>query len=172
MKQGMEVGEMDMKIETVFKQENIALLFGTEKQRGTFIAEANDAFSALMERKEFGREWAGSFPSGRYVITVYQRHSVYHAGKQVWKNERYRNKVGRDSRHGTPCFVIILDREITYQVPGWGRPLCSHTVRSKVDPLQAEMFSDMETADMAAREFSAQGFMAAVLEWFEDYDMY
>ena len=161
-----------MKIETVFKEENIDLLFQTEEQKGTFIAEVNDAFSALMERKDFGREWARSFPSGRFVITVYQRYCVYQAGKQVWKNERYRNEVGQDSRHRAPCFVIILDRETAYQVPGWGRPLRSHTVRSKADPLQAETFSDMETAETAARGYSEQGFTAAVLEWFEDYDMY
>ena len=161
-----------LKIETVFKQENIDLLFGTEEQKGTFIAEAGDRFSNFMEWKEFGREWARRFPSGRYVITVYQRHSVYQAGNQVWKNERYRNETGSDSRHKAPCFVIILDREMEYQIPGWGRPLRSHTVRSKADPLQAETFSDMETAETAARKFSEQGFKAAVLEWFEDYDMY
>ena len=161
-----------MKIEEVFKQENICLLFETEDRSGTFIAEVNDRFSGFMERKDFGRKWAQSFPAGRYVITVYQRHSVYREGKMVWKNERYRNEVGPDSRHRAPCFVIVLDRDTEYQIPGWGRPLRSHTVRSKADPLQAETFSDVETAERAAREYSAQGSAAAVLEWFEDYDMY
>jgi len=128
-------------LETVFKHENIDLLFRTERYKGTIIAEANNRFSGYMERKDFSREWALSFPAGRYVITVYQRYSVFQEGKRVWRNEDYLNEVGHDSRYRSPSFVIILDCEMNSEIPSWDRPLCSNTVRNKENPLQAKTFS-------------------------------
>jgi len=159
-------------LETVFKHENIDLLFRTERYKGTFIAETNNSFSGYMKRKDFSREWALSFPAGRYVITVYQRYSVYQEGNRVWRNEDYLNEVGHDSRYRSPSFVIILDCEMNSEIPSWDRPLCSNTVRNKENPLQAQTFSSIEKAEMAAQKYSEQRFKAAVLEWFEDYDMY
>ena len=118
--------------------------------RGNFIAAANDEFTEFMGPEEFGREWAWSFPAGRYVITVYQRHSLYESGKMVWKNEDFLNAVGKDSRYRSSAFVIILDRALEYRPKTWKWNLLSHTVQSSGDPLQAKMFSSAEDAGKAA----------------------
>lgn len=163
---------MEMDYEEVFRQKNVELIFEKRADRGNFIAAANDEFSEFMGPEEFGREWAWSFPAGRYVITVYQRHSLYESGKLVWKNEDFLNAVGKDSRYRSPAFVIILDRALEYRPKTWKWNLLSHTVQSSGDPLQAKMFSSAEGAGKAAAKYSEQGFRAAVMEWFEDYDMY
>ena len=67
---------------------------------------------------------------------------------------------------------MALERETAYQVPGWKRPLLSHILRSTADPLQCQIYSSPEKAGKAAKEYSEQGIRAAVLKWFEDYDMY
>ena len=99
-----------MGFETIFRDENTKLLFETEAHSGDFIAEAKDMFSGYMNKYDFSREWARRFPSGRYVITVYQRCSVFIAGKQVWRNNGYLKEVGKDSRYRSPHFVLALDR--------------------------------------------------------------
>ena len=68
--------------------------------------------------------------------------------------------------------MIILDRALEYRPKTWKWDLLSHTVQSSGDPLQAKMFSSAEDAGKAAAKYSEQGFRAAVMEWFEDYDMY
>ena len=161
-----------MDFEEVFQEKNIDLIFEKKTYRGSFIAAADDQFTEFMDRGEFGREWAWSFPAGRYVIVVYQRHSIYENGKQVWKNDDFLNAVGKDSRFRKPSFVIILDRAMEYRPKTWKRNLLSHTVQSSGDPLQAKMFSSAKEAGKAAEEYSEQGSRAAVMEWFEDYDMY
>ena len=40
------------------------------------------------------------------------------------------------------------------------------------DPLHARMFSGIEKAQQEAQKYSEQGFKVAVLEWFEDFDMF
>ena len=161
-----------MDYEEVFQKKNIDLVFDRTARRGNFIAAAYDEFTEFMELGDFGREWAWSFPAGRYVITVYQRHSLYEAGKQVWKNEHFLNAVGKDSRYRNPSFVIILDQALEYWPRTWKGSLLSHTVQNSRDPLQAQMFSSAEDAGKAAKKYSEQGFKAAVMEWYEDYDMY
>ena len=161
-----------MNFDTVFKTENIDLLFEMEAHSGNFIAVAQDKFSEYMDRQDFSREWAWSFPAGRYVITVYQRYSVYIAGKQIWRNNDYLNEVGKDSRYRSPYFVIALDRELDYMIPSWGRLLQSHILMDEKDSLQTKTFTCIEKAEKTARQYSEKGFKVAVLEWFEDYDMY
>ena len=158
--------------EEVFREENIDLVFDKAARRGNFIAAAYDEFTEFMELGDFGREWAWSFPAGRYVITVYQRHSLYEGGKQVWKNDQFLNAVGKDSRYRKPSYAIILDQALEYWPRTWKRSLLSHTVQSSRDPLQAKIFSSLEDARKAAEQYSEQGFKAAVMEWYEDYDMY
>ena len=165
-------GDAEVDHEKVFQQKNVDLIFEQKTDRGNFIAAANDEFTEFMGPEEFGREWTWSFPAGRYVIVVYQRHSLYESGKLVWKNEDFLNAVGKDSRYRSPAFVIILDRALEYRPKTWKWNLLSHTVQSSGDPLQAKMFSSAEDAGKAAAKFSEQGFRAAVMEWFEDYDMY
>lgn len=161
-----------MDFEKVFKKENLKLLFRTGEQKGSFIAEACDCFSDYMTRNQFSRRWAWEFPAGRYVITVYRRVSVFQEGKLIWKNEEDLSEKGKDSRYRSPRFVIALERETEYQVPGWKRPLLSHILRSTADPLHCQIYSSLEKAGKAAKEYSRQGIRAAVLKWFEDYDMY
>ena len=158
--------------EEVFREENIDLVFDKAARRGNFIAAAYDEFTEFMELGDFGREWAWSFPAGRYVITVYQRHSLYEGGKQVWKNDQFLNAVGKDSRYRKPSYAIILDQALEYWPRTWKRSLLSHTVQSSRDPLQAKIFSSLEDARKAAEQYSEQGFKAAVMEWYEDFDMY
>ena len=161
-----------MDIESVFKKENIDLLFEEKESNGSFIAEANDYYSEFMARNVFNREWSRQFPAGRYAITVYQRHSVYAFGKQIWLNEHFENVVGRDSRYRNPCYVIILDKPMEYEIESWkDRKLLSNVVRDERNPLQAKTYS-LEEAKKTARDFSAMGYKAAVMGWFDDYDMY
>jgi hypothetical protein len=152
-----------MNFETAFKEENIDLLFSTETHSENFIAVAQDRFSEYMDRNEFSREWARSFPSGRYVITIYQRYSVFIAGKQIWRNNEFLNEVGKDSRYRSPYFVIALDKELNYMIPSWGRPLQSHIVMDEKNPLQAQIFPSVERAELVAQKYAEQGFKVAVL---------
>jgi len=161
-----------MDIESVFKKENIDLLFEAKEYKGPFIAAADNYYSEFMERGDFGREWSWQFPAGRYVIVVYQRHSVYVSGKQIWLNEHFENVVGCDSRYRGPCFVIILDKAMEYEVESWkDHKLLTNVIHDECAPLQAKIFS-LKEAKKTARELSAMGNKAAVMEWFEDYDMY
>ena len=160
-----------MDFNEVFKKDNIGLVFAKDDEPDTFIAESGDCFSDLLSRGGFGRDWAWNFPAGRYVITVYQRHSVYENGERVWLNQRFENSVGEDSRDREPRFAIVLNHPVDYEIESWGRNLTSRFLRSEADPLQVETF-DLEEAEAAASDLSADGHSASVLEWFEDYDMY
>ena len=161
-----------MNYETVAKDENIDLLFEAESHSGDFIAELRDGFSEYMDRKEFSYDWARAHPAGRYVITVFQRCSVFIAGKPVWNNMDRLNEAEKDSRIKPPCFVIVLDQKLEYMVQSWGRTMWSHFVRAEKDPLHYRVFSSIEKAELAAQRYSEQGFKVAVLECLEDFDMY
>ena len=102
---------------------------------------------------------------GYTVTRILPREDGFH-------REDFLNAVGKDSRYRSPAFVIILDRALEYRPKTWKWNLLSHTVQSSGDPLQAKMFSSAEDAGKAAAKYSEQGFRAAVMEWFEDYDMY
>ena len=156
-----------------FLRENVDLLFKTESGKGTFIAEVNDCFSDYLTRNVFNLDWVmKNFTSGRYVIFVYQRYSVFKDGKQVWINKDYISEVGDVSRYKSPRFVVILDQEMEYEVPGWRAPLRSHTIRNPKNPLNATAFTDIKEAERTAQEYSRQGKAAAVMAWYADYDMY
>ena len=72
-----------MDFDQVFSIENVELLFKTDMQKGTFIAEASDCYSDYMTKEDFSRQWAHNLPAGRYVITIYRRCSVYEEGEQI-----------------------------------------------------------------------------------------
>ncbi|MBO4819773.1 MAG: hypothetical protein J5528_06505 [Firmicutes bacterium] len=154
-----------------FKKENISYVFSTEEGLGRFIAETGDMYSEPIKTDVFGRDWAWGFPSGRYVITVYQRYSVFEDGKRIFMNANYEDTVGKYSRYGCPVFAVVCDTEKAYTVPTWKRPLISHFIRSEKDALQVRTFS-LEDAEETARSYSEGGRRAAVLEWYEDHDMY
>lgn len=158
--------------ETVSKDENIDLLFEAESHSGDFIAVLRDGFSEYMDRKAFSYDWAWTHPAGRYVITVFQRCSVFIAGKQIWKNKDLLNEAEKISRIKPQCFVIVLDQKQEYMVPSWGRTMWSHFVRDKKNPLHSRRFLSIEKAELAAQRYSEQGFKVAVLECLEDFNMY
>ncbi len=165
-------GRKRMDTDSIFKKENIELLFEAKEYGGSFIAAANDGYSEFMEGKAFGREWSRQFPAGRYVIIVYQRHSVYVSGKRIWLNGHFENAVGRDSRYRNPCFVIVLDKATEYEIKSWkDQRLLSNVVCDAYNPLQPKLYS-LKEADIAAKDFSATGCKSALMEWFDDYDMY
>ena len=158
-----------MDIETVFKAENIDLLFEAESHYGDFIAAVDNGFSEYMDRKEFDRDWAWSFPAGRYVINVFQRCCVFKEGKLIWQNN---DRLKNTARSKTSCFVIVLDQKLKYTVPSWGRTMLSYFVRDKKDHLHYLGFPVIEKAGSEAQRYSEHGFRAAVLESIEDYNMF
>ena len=79
--------------------------------------------------------------------------------------------MGRDSRHRGPGYVIVLDKALEYAVPRWEKTLITHMLHRVEEPLQARIFT-RKAAEEKARKYSECGFRAAVLEWFEDFDMY
>ena len=138
----------------------------------TFIAEADDTYSGYYDKDHFSRERAcKEFAAGRYVIVVYQIHSIYMDGKPIWLNENFENAVGRDSRYRRPSFVIITDKLQEYLIPSWGRSYFTHIIHTDKDPLQVKIFS-LEEARQFAVTASGNGQKIAVMEWYEDYDMY
>ena len=160
-----------MEIEEFFRKENIRYVFGTDEDMGSFIAETGDMYSEPMNTDVFGRDWAWSFPSGRYVICIYQRYSVFEDGERIFLNGAYKDSVGQYSRYGCPVFAVVCDTQKEYLIPKWAHPLVSHFVRSDHDPLQVRTFS-LNDAEETARRYSEGGRRAAVVEWYEDHDMY
>ena len=162
----------NMTFDKELRLDNIELLFEAGSHSGDFIAAVGDDFTEYKDRKEFNYEWAWTHPAGRYVISVFQRCSVFIAGKAIWKNKDRLNEAEKDSRYKPPRFVIVLDQKKEYMVPSWGRTMWSHFVRSEKDPLHPRGFSGIEKAELAARRYSEQGVRAAVLECLEDFDMF
>ena len=160
-----------MDFDSVFKKDNISLVFSTYDEHGTFIAKTGEYYSGLMQPGDFGRDWAWRFPAGRYVIVILQRHSVFADGKQVYLNDRYTDSVGNDSRYKKPVFVLITDEEREYTIPSWNRELTTHTIQNEDEPLQIKVYN-LKDALKEAKSLSENDRKAAVLEWFEDYDMF
>ena len=160
------------KVETVFKEENLELVFRPEDSEKALIAEAFNLFSDYMDIDDVGYDWASNFESGRYVIVVYQRFSVFENGKRMWINKAFQNEVGRFSRYEKQVFAIMLDREIEYKVPGWGRSLWTYTLQDPKNTLQVLTFPSAWVAEGYAKKYSKEGYKVAVLGWYEDYGMY
>ena len=168
---GQGIDRMDIK--NIFKKENIKLIFEEKTNEGEFIAEVNDGFSEFSTKDTYNRDWAMSFPSGRYVIVVYQRHSLYRDGVQIYKNVSYENSTGRYSRYKKTSFVLLLDKEMEYTIPSWeNHKLISHIVREDKNALHTKIFDSIEKAEKAAVVFSKKGNKVAILEWYEDFDMF
>ena len=160
------------KVETVFKEENLELVFRPEDSEKAFIAKAFNLFSDYMDIDDVGYDWASNFESGRYVIVVYQRFSVFENGKRMWINKAFQNKVGRFSRYKKQVFAIMLDREIEYKVSGWSRSLWTYTLQNPKNTLQVLTFPSAWVAEGYAKKYSKEGYKVAVLGWYEDYGMY
>ena len=160
------------KVETVFKEENLELVFRPEDSEKALIAEAFNLFSDYVDMDDVDYDWASNFESGRYMIVVYQRFSVFENGKRMWINKAFQNKVGRFSRYKKQVFAIMLDREIDYKVPGWGRSLWTYTLQDPKNTLQVLTFPSAWVAEGYAKKYSKEGHKVAVLGWYEDYGMY
>ena len=158
----MELGE-------VFKEENLRLVF-EKKPTTEFIAKVTNNYSEYLERNTINHHWAWEFPAGRYVIIVYQRHSIYEEGKLVWKNVHYVNTVG-DSRYKGPAFEILVDPPIEYDDKKWNRKFFSEEVRDENDDLRTKLLTLVE-AQAEALALSSKGYTAAIMEWYADYDQY
>jgi hypothetical protein len=166
------LGMGTQKVETVFKEENLELVFRPEDSEKAFIAKAFNLFSDYMDIDDVGYDWASNFESGRYVIVVYQRFSVFENGKRMWINKAFQNKVGRFSRYKKQVFAIMLDREIEYKVSGWSRSLWTYTLQDPKNTLQVLTFPSAWVAEGYAKKYSKEGYKVAVLGWYEDYGMY
>lgn len=160
------------KISDIFSKENMSKVFEPSKHKGEYVAFIHDEFSDLGEKNAFGREWAHQFNGGRYVILVLQRHSVYEDGKCIYTNDLYEDIVGKDSRYKAPRYVIILDRAQEYMVPSWKSKLVTHMVHDENNTLQPKAYTDIKKAGKDALKLSENGSKAAVLGWYEDYDMF
>ena len=136
------------------------------------IAEAFNLFSDYMGMDDVGYDWGSNFESGRYVIVVYQRFSVFENGKRIWINKAFQNKVGRFSRYKKQVFAIMLDREIEYKVSGRSWRLRTYTLHDPKNTLQVLTFPSAWVAEGYAKKYSKEGYKVAVLGWYEDYDMY
>ncbi|MBQ5310695.1 MAG: hypothetical protein ILP19_01470 [Oscillospiraceae bacterium] len=156
----------------VFKSENTDKIFEAYGHSGEYIAYTYDSASDFGEHSDFSREWADRFGAGRYVILILQRHSVYKDGECIYKNDHYEAITGRYNRYKHPCYVIILDTAQEYTVPSWKSKLISHMVQDENDTLQAKIYDDITKAGKDAQRLSEGGRKAAVLGWYEDYDMY
>lgn len=160
------------KVETVFKEKNLELVFRPEDSEKAFIAKAFNLFSDYMDIDDVGYDWASNFESGRYVIVVYQRFSVFENGKRMWINKAFQNKVGRFSRYKKQVFAIMLDCEIEYKVSGWSRSLWTYTLQDPKNTLQVLTFPSAWVAESYAKKYSKEGHKVAVQGWYEDYGMY
>ena len=162
-----------MDFEEYFREENLHLIFEEIKHEGEFIAGANNAFSLFTGKDIYDSKWGWQFPAGRYVIVVYQRHSLYQDGRQIFLNRSFDNSVGKCCRFRKLSYVLIQEKEEEYTIPSWGqRKLVSHIIQNEKNPLQAKIYDHLEDAEKAAMEYSKAEYRVGVLEWFADYDMY
>ena len=161
-----------MSFQDVFKQENIELVFNKDQSYNNYIAYTNDLFSHCLKNDEFSREWSLQFESGRYVIVIFQRYAVFENGELIYKNQDFLETVGKECRYSKPNYVIVLDEDHEYFINSWNRNLSSHILRSKEEPLQLLVYTDAEKAMKEAQRYSLNNHRSAVMEWFEDYDMY
>ncbi|MBR1758453.1 MAG: hypothetical protein IJ744_06975 [Lachnospiraceae bacterium] len=126
-----------------------------------------------MDKNEFNREWSLQFPNDRYVITIYQRYSVFEKGKRVWLNTMFDDALPPHNRYENRRFVVVLDkaREYTYTMYNINRTMSTFFIRNEEHPMWAELFS-LEEAETIAKAYSEKEYKAAVMEWFDDFDMF
>lgn len=160
-----------MDFKSTFLKENINLLFEEIKHKGEFIAAAYDLYSSFSEQEKYDLKWARNFEPGRYVIVIYQRHSVYKNGKQVFINTEFVDTVGKYCSYKTPQFVLISDKEREYFIKSWDSRLKTHTIQDENNPLYNKNY-DIESAKIAAINYSKSGESVVIAEWFNDFDMY
>lgn len=160
-----------MDFNSVFKEENTTLLFEAKAHDGEYIGMVNNMCSSFSGSDKYNPKWAWQFPSGRYVIVIYQRHSVYKEGIQIYMNTAFECKVSDYCRHENPRYVLVSDKVREYYISSWGSNLLSYSIKNEQNPLQ-EKYYDIDDAKRAAIDYSQAGETIVILEWFADYDMY
>ena len=168
-------GSAPLITEKDFSEENKELIFEPEAHQAEFMAEINNSFTKFCPKECFSDKWAyNGFPSGRYVILIYQRHSVYQNGKCIYENKNYVNSIGDYSRYHKPVFNVAAEEDTAYPVSTWGE----HRLRTciimdpKLDNIIPVKYETAAEAVKAAKEYSLKGYKTAVIEWYADYDMY
>ena len=162
---------VDRNLDDWFNEENRRLLFDPKEYPSEYIAHFCTYFTEYLAEGVVDLDWCWSFPGSRYVIIVYQRHSVYEQGQCIYRNRNFTEKIGVHNRFRKPVYVVAVDTELYYSVSTWGsRKLKSNIVQGDKDTLNAKEFENIEDAIKLAKEYSTGGYRTAVLEWFEDYD--
>lgn len=145
-----------------FAEENRRLIFEPKAYQAEFMAKIYDSFTKFFPKECFSRKWAHSgFPSERYVILVYQRHSVYQNGKCIYENKNYVNSIGDYSRYHKPVFKVVAEEDTAYPI-----------MDPKLDNIISAKYETAAEAAKAAKEYSLKGYKTAVIEWYADYNMY
>ena len=147
-----------------FKSENIKLLFDNRSYGTEYIADARNCFTEYLPKETFTANWTRNCESGRYVLFILQRHSVYESGSCIYKNENFEYTIGRFSSYKRPCFFLISDRSREYRVSSWDRPFETHYVNNE--------FYDEEKAIEEAKRLSLLGEKIAVMKLYEDHNMF
>ncbi|MBQ4486907.1 MAG: GNAT family N-acetyltransferase [Oscillospiraceae bacterium] len=146
-----------------FRKENVDKIFSVFNSKKEYIANIHDLYSEPGEKDKFDDDWAKHHPPGKYVICVYQRHSVYDKGSCIYRNNVYDEPTGDNSKREHPDFVIVLDKAQEYTVPCGGGKLISHIIMNENNTLQSKVYSEKEAQETAAM-LSQQGYKAAVME--------
>ena len=106
------------------------------------------------------------------MIVVYQRHSVYKNGVEVWNNPHFDNSAGKYTRYHEPLFNLILDSTRDCYIGSWKGNLRTHDIQYSDDPLQSKRFNTVEEAQAAAEEYSKSGNTVLIAEWYEDHSIF
>lgn len=155
-----------------FYSANIRLLFDDCNYGTEYIAGDGDGYTEYIPKDTLTSDWARDFESGRYVIIIFQRHSVYELGSRIYLNQNFEYTVGRFSRYKKPAYVLISDRPRTYKVPSWDRPLMTYAIMEEKSSLQFKIFYDEDKAVEEAKKYSLSGEKITIMKWYEDYDMF
>ena len=161
---------MELKLGDYFIH-NGDILFDEQQHEAEFIASVGTEFSDYMPKEIFTHDWAWQFPSQRYVILIYQRHSIYQNGQLTFFNEKYENVCG-ESRYHRPCFVVLLDKPLNYDIPTWQVPLKSYSLQEEKEPLHTKIFNKFMDAQNEAIKYSLSGYKVLIAEWYADFNMY
>lgn len=156
-----------------FKEDNIAQIFEAREFRGEYFAGYGNYFSDLGLRENLDIDYYLYFDSGRYVIFVYERHSLYQDGEQYYVNPRFSGVIADNNRTRKLTYAIITDKKHEYKIPSWhNMPLESYFVQDEAAPLRLKTFEKLAEAKENAAEYSKSGKKTAVLGIYGEWDMY
>lgn len=156
-----------------FKADGIAPIFEARAYEGAYFAGYDSCFTELGPRERVDIDYRSRFDAGRYVIYVYERHSLYQDGKRYYADPNFSGEIARDNRGRRAAYVIMTDEKHGYKVPSWhDMTLDSYLVRDEESPLQLKTFSTLAEAQEHASGYSRSGRRSAVLLICGEWDMY